>query len=90
MNWISLFATFVPSGVSQGNRHLLIFDGHGIHIALQIVEEANMMGIDLLPFPAHTTRGLYSFDVSVFGSFKSYFRFERASWMEKNPGIKEK
>ena len=27
---------------------------------------------------------------SVFGPFKNYFRFERETWMEKNPGIEVK
>ena len=38
MNWLYHFVVVVPSGFSPTNRHLLIFYGHGSHIALQIVE----------------------------------------------------
>ena len=66
-------------GVSPENIHLLIFYGHGSHIAIQTIEEANMLGIDLLTLPAHTTHMMQPLDVSVFGPFKSYFRFERVA-----------
>ena len=69
MNWLCHFASSIPGGVSHENRHLLIFDGHGSHIALQTVEAANTMGIDLLTLPAHTTHRLQPLDVSVFGPF---------------------
>ena len=90
MNWLCHFASSIPSGVSHENRHLLIFDGHGGHIALQTVEATNTMGIDLLTFPTHTTHKLQRLDVSVFGPFKSYFRVERATWMAKNPRLEVK
>ena len=65
-------------------------DGHGSLIALQTVEAANTMGIDLLTLPAHTTHRLQPLDVNVFGPFKSYFRAERAAWMAKNLGLEVK
>lgn len=90
MNWLCHFANSVLGGVLHENRNLLIFDGHGIHIVLQTVEVENMMGIDLLTLPTHTTHRLQPLDVSVFGTFKSYFRDERAAWMAKNPMIEVK
>lgn len=80
----------MPSGVSPENRHLLVLDGHGIHIVVQITEEANKLGIDFLTLPSHTTHKLQPLDVSVFGPFKSYFRSKQASWMEKNIGVEVK
>lgn len=53
-------------------------------MALQIIEEANNLGIDLLTLSTHTTHRLQPLDVSVFGPFKDYFRVERVSWMENN------
>ena len=65
-------------------------DGHGIHIDIQTIEEENRLGIKLLTFLTHTTHKLQPLDVSVFGIFKSYFTYERASWLEKNLGIEVK
>jgi hypothetical protein len=58
MNWIYIFSTYVPGGVSPYNKHLLIFNGYGNHVALQTMEEENKMGIDLLTSPTHTTHRL--------------------------------
>ncbi|KAH9325368.1 hypothetical protein KI387_005546 [Taxus chinensis] len=84
LNWLCHFARSVPGGVSPNNRHLLIFDGHGSHVALQTVEEANKLGIDLITLPAHTSHKLQPLDVSVFSPFKTYFRAERSKWMAEN------
>ena len=37
--WISHFTTVVQEkyGISQENRHLLILDGHGSHVTLEVV-----------------------------------------------------
>jgi hypothetical protein len=32
------FERFVPSGISQSNRHHLIFHGHGSHATLKAIE----------------------------------------------------
>ena len=58
LNWLCHFAAFISSGVLREKKHLVIFDGHGIHIALQTVEATNIMGVDLLTFPTHTTHRL--------------------------------
>jgi len=84
------FATSGPSGVSPNNRHLLILDGHGRHMDVQTIEEANNLGIDLLTLPAHTTHRLQPVDVSVFGPFNNYFRSGRIVWMAKNPRVEVK
>lgn len=90
LNWLCHFVASLPSGDPPENRHLLILDGHGSHMALQTIEEVNNFGIDLLTLPAHTTHRLQPLDVSVFGLFKNYFRVERASWLVKNPGVEVK
>lgn len=90
LNWLHHFARSVPGGVSPTNRHLLIFDGHGSHVAVTTIEEARMLGIDLLTLLAHTSHKLQPLDVSVFFPFKTYFKYERAAWMAKYPGIEIK
>ncbi|KAH9292362.1 hypothetical protein KI387_042453, partial [Taxus chinensis] len=77
----------VPGGVSPNNRHLLIFDGHGSHVALGTIQEARSLGIDLLTLPAHTSHKLQPLDVSVFAPFKSYFKEERRKWLFEKHGI---
>ena len=90
LNWLHHFACFVPGGVSPENRHLLIFDGHGSHVVVTTIEKARMLGIDLLTLPTHTSHKLQPLDVSVFSPFKTYFKYERAAWMAKYPGIEIK
>ncbi|KAH9314182.1 hypothetical protein KI387_022809 [Taxus chinensis] len=87
MNWLHHFARSVPGGVSPKNRHLLIFDGHGSHVALGTIQEARNLGIDLLTLPAHTSHKLQPLDVSVFSPFKNYFKTVRSRWMARNPGL---
>jgi len=72
------------------NKLLLILAGHGSHMVVQTIEEANNFGIDLLTLLAHTTHRLQPLDVSVSGPFKNYSRVKRASWMEKNVGVEVK
>jgi len=90
LNWLFHFTAFVPGGVSPENKHLMILDGHGSHMVVQAIEEANNLGINLLTLSTHTTHRLQPLDVSVFGHFKNYFRFKRASWMAKNLGAEVK
>ena len=54
-------------------------------MAIQTIDEENRLCIVLLTLPTHTTHILQPIDVSVFGPFKSYFRGERATWMEMQP-----
>ena len=90
LSWLFHFAASVPSGISPNNRHLLTLNGHGSHMAVQTIEEANNLGINLLTLPAHTTHRLQPLDVSVFSPFKNYFRSEHTAWMAKNPGVEVK
>ncbi|KAH9292343.1 hypothetical protein KI387_042469 [Taxus chinensis] len=87
LNWLHHFARSVPGGVSPTNRHLLIFDGHGSHVAFGTIQEARNLGIDLVTLPAHTSHKLQPLDVSVFSPFKNYFKSMRSKWMAKNSGL---
>lgn len=87
LNWLQHFASSIPSGVSPSNRALLIFDGHGSHVAYNTIEEARRLGIDLVTLPAHTSHKLQPLDVSVFSPFKNYFKQQRSKWMSNNPNI---
>jgi hypothetical protein len=56
-SWISHFVTVLESrgGISPTNRHLLILDGHGSHVTLEVVHKARQTGLDLLTLPSHTS-----------------------------------
>ena len=69
---------------------MLNFYAHGSHIAIQTIKEENKLGINLLTLPAHTTHKLQPLNMSVFGSFKSYFMSKGETWMEKDPWIELK
>lgn len=84
LNWLHHFAKSILGGVSPNNRYLLIFGGHGSHVALPTIQEARVLGIDLVRFLAHKSHKLQTLDVSVFCPFKNYFKSERSEWMEKH------
>ncbi|XP_057843427.2 MFS-type transporter clz9-like [Cryptomeria japonica] len=90
LNWLHHFKYLVPGGVSPTNRHLLIFDGHGSHAALLTIQEVRMIGIDFLTLLAHTSHKLQPLDVSVFSSFKTYFKLERVVLIERFPNVEIK
>ncbi|XP_059068723.1 MFS-type transporter clz9-like [Cryptomeria japonica] len=87
LNWLEHFAHSVPGGVPPSHRALLIFDGHGSHVAFRTIEEARQIGIDLVTLLAHTSHKLQPLDVSVFSPFKNYFKQQRSRWMSKFPHI---
>jgi hypothetical protein len=61
-------------GISPTNGHLLILDGHGSHVTLEVVHKAKQIGLDLLTLPSHTFHRLQPLDVSIFRPFKYAFR----------------
>jgi hypothetical protein len=84
--WISPFIGCVQSmgNISIENRHLLILDGHCSHITLDVVQEARVVGLDLLTLPSHTSHVLQLLDVSVFKPFKTFFKEYRDLWTSQN------
>ncbi|KAI5082720.1 hypothetical protein GOP47_0002463 [Adiantum capillus-veneris] len=65
------------------NRHLLVLDGHGSHVSLEVVAKAKESGIDIVTLPAHTSHKLEPLDVSVFKPLKVQFRKERDKWQQR-------
>jgi hypothetical protein len=56
--FFSFFKDYVPSGISQTNRHLLIIHGHGSHVTLKDLEQAMALGLDMITLPSHTSHAL--------------------------------
>ena len=73
-------------GISRERRHLLIVDDHNSHVTLDVVMKAMDVGLDLLTLFSHTTHSLQPLDISIFASFKKYFKCYNYAWVMKNRG----
>jgi len=73
--WMTHFIRHVTKmyGLSQENKHLLVLDGHGSHVTLEVVLKATIEGIDIITLPSHTSHKLEPLDVNIFKSFKTTF-----------------
>jgi hypothetical protein len=47
------FKRSIPSGISLTNKHLLILDGHGSHVAFEVIGQAKKFGLDMIILPSH-------------------------------------
>jgi hypothetical protein len=56
---------------------LLILDGHGSHVTLEVIEQAQEFGLDMIILLSHTSHALWPLDVACFKPFKTPFRKER-------------
>ena len=65
---------------------LLIEDGHGSHITLDVIELARANNIHLLCLPAHTSLILQTLDIGVFKSFKSGYSKACRKYLMANSG----
>jgi len=44
--------------MSLTNRHLLIINGHGNHVTLEVIQHAKHIGLDMITLPFHTSHAL--------------------------------
>jgi len=80
--WFEFFLANIP----PTRPMLLIMDGHGSHISIELIELARSKDIYLLCLPSHTTHVLQPLDVGVFKSFKSNFSKACSKYLAANPG----
>jgi hypothetical protein len=78
------FKKFIPSGVSLTNRHLLIINGHGNHVTLKAIEQAQEGGLNMISWPSHTSHVLQPIIVSCFKPFQITFRRAKDAIMSKS------
>jgi hypothetical protein len=78
------FKKFVLDKISFTNKHLLVLDGHGNHVTLEVVTQAQEMGLNMLTLPSHTSHDLEPLDVSCFKPFKATFRNVKDVAMSRN------
>jgi len=65
-DFLSFFKRSIPSGISPSNHHLLILDGHGSHVSLKAIEQAQQFGLDMITLLSHTSHVLQPLDVNCF------------------------
>lgn len=74
----------------EGQRRLLIVNGHGSHLSARFVQFCLSHNIDLLVLPPHTSHVLQPLDVGVFKDLKkalSWFAKHRWSCLNDGQGI---
>jgi hypothetical protein len=79
--FLPFFKQSVLGGVFITNQHLLVLDGHGNHVTLEVVEQAHEFGLDMITLPTHTYHALQPFNVSCFKPFETAFRKVRDAIM---------
>ena len=82
LEWLKFFSKNIP----PVRPVLLIQDGHGSHISIDVIEFARANSIYILCLPAHTTHILQPLDIGVFKSFKSNFSKSCSQYMADHPG----
>jgi hypothetical protein len=85
---MSFFNKSIPSGMSLGNRHLLILDGHGNHVTLETIKHAKKFGLNMITLPSHTSHALQPLNVFCFKPFKTTFRKVKDVVMSKSNHMK--
>ena len=86
--WITqkiYFEWFIKS-IPPPRPVLLIEDGHGSHITVDVIELARKNDIHLLCLPSHTSHILQPLDIGVFKSFKSGYSKACRKYIMENPG----
>ena len=62
---------------------LLIFDGHMMHVSLDVIEKAVEENVVLLKLPPHATDVLQPLDVSCFGPLKRLWEQRLNAWINE-------
>jgi len=53
--FFSLFKKSIVGGISQANCHLLILNGHGSHVTLKTIEQAQVFRLYMVTLHSHTS-----------------------------------
>ena len=82
LQWFGFFLQHIP----PTRPVLLIMDGHGSHMSIDLIELAQSNGVHILCLPSHTMHVLQPLDVGFFKSFKSHFSKACSKYLAANPG----
>jgi hypothetical protein len=64
--------------------HILILDGHGSHVTLKAIEQAQTLGLNMVILPSHTSHALQPLNVNYFKFFKIAFKKEKDNNMVRS------
>jgi len=56
---------------------LFPLNGHGCHVTLEVIEQAQAFGLDIITLPSHMNHAFQPSDVACFKPFKTTFKKER-------------
>ncbi len=82
--FFSFFKKSISSVVSLTDKHVLIIDGHGSHVTLEAILQAQEMGLNMIILPSHTSHDLQPLDVSYLKLVKTTFKKVRIATMFRN------
>ncbi len=72
--FFSFFKKYFLGRVFFTNKHLLVLDGHGNHVTLETISQAQEMGLDMITLPSHASHVLQPLNASCFKPFKTTFK----------------
>jgi 5-keto 4-deoxyuronate isomerase len=75
------FKRSILGGISLTNRHLFIFNGHGSHVTLEAIEQAQTFRLYMVTLHSHTSHALQPLDVAYFKPFNTTFKKEKNTTM---------
>ena len=81
VEWFKFFIANIP----PTHPVLLLQDGHGSHVSIELIEFPKENNIHLLCLPAHCIHILQPLDVGIFKPFKSYFSKACTRYIAKHP-----
>ncbi len=56
--FLFFFKKSLLSEISLTNKHLIIFDWHGSHVILEVIEQVKKFGLDMIILLSHTSHAL--------------------------------
>ena len=71
--WLELFNKDTADSAPNGEKRVLLVDGHCSHISATALLYAHEHNIELLGYPPHTTHALQGLDVVIFAALKSAY-----------------
>ncbi|KZW00817.1 DDE-domain-containing protein, partial [Exidia glandulosa HHB12029] len=90
IKWMKLFEEDSRPSAPNGEKRVLIVDGHGSHLTVEALEFAQEKNIDVLGYPPHTTHALQGLDVVIFSAFKRAYSTAVATFEESTSDRVEK
>jgi len=60
------FKKLIPCGISLNNRHLLVLNGHGSPVILEVIEQTQKFGLNMIISPLHLSHVFQPWNVAYF------------------------